>query len=54
MAHGIILSSSQCPNTKAKLDKLKNVPYVSVVRSIMYAMDCTRLDLVSAMSMTSR
>ena len=54
MAHGTVLSSSQCPSTKAELDKMKDIPYASAVGSIMYAMNCTRPDLAYAMSMTSK
>ncbi|KAL7599130.1 hypothetical protein Lser_V15G22387 [Lactuca serriola] len=51
MAHGTILCSSQCPSTKAELDKMKDIPYASAVGSIMYAMNCTRPDIAYAMSM---
>ena len=54
MTHGTILSSSQCPSTKAKLDKMKYVPYASATGSIMYAMNCTRLDLDYVMIMVRK
>ena len=54
MGHGIILSKAQCPNKPAELERMKNIPYASVVGSIMYAMLCTRSDVSYALSMTSR
>ena len=54
MAHDTVLSSSQSPNTKAELDKMKDVRQASAVGSIMYAMNCTRLDLAYVVSMTSK
>ncbi|XP_042757588.1 secreted RxLR effector protein 161-like [Lactuca sativa] len=54
MAHGTLLSSSQCPSTKAELDKMKDIPYASTTGSIMYAMNYTRPDLAYAMSMVSK
>ncbi|XP_042753151.1 secreted RxLR effector protein 161-like [Lactuca sativa] len=54
MAHGIVLSSSQCPCTKAELDKMKDIPYASGIGFVMYAMNCTRPDLAYAISMVSK
>ncbi|XP_042756582.1 secreted RxLR effector protein 161-like [Lactuca sativa] len=51
MAHGTILSSSQCPSKKVELDKMKDIPYASTIGSIMYVMNCARPDLAYAMSM---
>ena len=33
---------------------MKNVPYASVVGSLMYAMVCTRLDIAFVVGITSR
>ena len=54
MTYGIVLSSSQCPNTKVELYKMKDIPDPLEVGSIMYAMNCTRHDLAYAMSMINQ
>nr|GFC57373.1 retrotransposon protein, putative, Ty1-copia subclass [Tanacetum cinerariifolium] len=38
------LSKSQGASTPAEMKRVQNVPYASVVGSIMYAARCTRLD----------
>ena len=54
MSHGITLSKSQCPNTKDERERMSKIPYASAIRSIMYAMLCTRPDVSYALSITSR
>ena len=54
MSHGLSLSVSQCPATREQRDKMIGIPYASAIRSIMYAMLCTRPDVSYALSMTSR
>jgi hypothetical protein len=54
MSYGISLSESQCPRIREQREKMRMVPYASVVGSIMYAMLCTRPDVSYALSMTSK
>jgi len=37
---GLTLSLDQCPKTDQEKEKMKDVPYASAVRSLMYAMLC--------------
>ncbi|GJT39381.1 retrotransposon protein, putative, ty1-copia subclass [Tanacetum coccineum] len=48
------LSKSQGASTPAELKRMQNVPYASVVGSIMYAVRCTRPDVAFAQNITSR
>ncbi|GKA91553.1 retrotransposon protein, putative, ty1-copia subclass, partial [Tanacetum coccineum] len=48
------LSKSQGASTPAKLKCMQNVPYASVVGSIMYVVRCTRPDVAFAQNITSR
>ena len=43
--HGVPLSNDQRPKTQEEVDMMRQVPYVSVVGSLMYVMLCTRLDI---------
>ena len=52
--HGITLSKDQCPKTPNEIEKMKAVPYASVVGSLMYEMLCTRPDICFAVGMVSR
>ncbi|KAK9033561.1 hypothetical protein V6N11_049748 [Hibiscus sabdariffa] len=54
MRHGISLSKEMCPSTPQERERMSQIPYASAIRSIMYAMICTRPDLSYALSMTSR
>ena len=54
MSHGIYLSKDMCPKTDVEVHNMQNVPYASVVGSIMYAMMCTRPDVSYALSVTSK
>ncbi|KAJ9544136.1 hypothetical protein OSB04_023843 [Centaurea solstitialis] len=54
MQHGIVLSKTQCPESSQDKDKMKSIPYASVIGSIMYAMLCTRPDVAYSVSVTSR
>ncbi|KAK8506671.1 hypothetical protein V6N12_038490 [Hibiscus sabdariffa] len=53
MRHGISLSMEMCPSTPQERERMSQIPYASAIRSIMYAMICTRPDLSYALSMTS-
>ena len=46
------LSSSQCPNPQEE-DEMSQVSYASALRSVMYAIVCTRPDLTYAVSIVS-
>ena len=52
--HGISLTKDQCPKTSVKIENMKAFPYASVVRSLMYAMLCTRPDICFAIGIVSR
>nr|GFB24461.1 retrotransposon protein, putative, Ty1-copia subclass [Tanacetum cinerariifolium] len=54
MQEKLKLSKSQCASTLAEMKRMQNVPYASVVGSIMYAMRCTRPDVAFAQNITSR
>ncbi|GKD34012.1 hypothetical protein Tco_1249521 [Tanacetum coccineum] len=54
MQEKLRLSKSQGASTPAKLKRMQNVSYASVVGSIMYAMRCTRPDVAFAQNITSR
>ncbi|KAK8621636.1 hypothetical protein V6N13_081069 [Hibiscus sabdariffa] len=43
-----------CPSTPQERERMTQIPYASAIGSIMYAMICTRPDLLYALSMTSR
>ena len=48
------LSKQQEPSDDADIESMKNVPYSSVVGSIMYAMVCTRPDIAYSVGLVSR
>ncbi|GJR84590.1 hypothetical protein Tco_0155375 [Tanacetum coccineum] len=48
------LSKSQGASTPAELKRMQNVPYASVVGSIMYVVRCTRPDVAFAQNITSQ
>ena len=52
--HGITLSKDQCPKTPDGIEKMKAVPYVYAIGSLMYAMLCTRPDICFVVGMVSR
>ncbi|KAL0293524.1 UNVERIFIED_CONTAM: Retrovirus-related Pol polyprotein from transposon RE2 [Sesamum radiatum] len=54
MRHGIRLSKKQSPKTDEELKRMSNIPYASAVGSIQYVVQCTRPDVVYALSVTSR
>ncbi|KAK8621230.1 hypothetical protein V6N13_067671 [Hibiscus sabdariffa] len=54
MRHGISLSKEMCPSSPQERERMSQIPYASAIGSIMYAMICTRPDLLYALSMTSR
>ena len=52
--HGIPLTKEQYPKTPQEQERMKTVPYASVVGSLMYAMLCTWPDICFAVGMASR
>jgi hypothetical protein len=52
--HGVPLTKKQCPKTPQEEEHMRNVPYASVVGSLMYAILCTRPDICFAVDMVSR
>ncbi|KAL4310435.1 hypothetical protein GQ457_01G017510 [Hibiscus cannabinus] len=54
MRHGISLSKEMCPSMPQERERMSQIPYASAIGSTMYAMICTRPDLLYALSMTSR
>ena len=51
---GISLSVNQRPETPAEIERMRGIPYASIVESLMYAMLCTRPDICFAIGMVSR
>ncbi|GKF35408.1 retrotransposon protein, putative, ty1-copia subclass, partial [Tanacetum coccineum] len=54
MQEKLKLSKSQGASTPAEKQRMQNIPYASAIRSIMYAVRCTRSDVAFAQNMTSR
>ncbi|KAF3642324.1 Retrovirus-related Pol polyprotein from transposon TNT 1-94 [Capsicum annuum] len=48
------LSRKMCPTTKEEKESIAKVPHSSVVRSLMYAMVCTRPDIAHAVGVVNR
>ena len=46
MSHGVTLSKKQCPKTPDERERMSRIPYASLIGSIMYAMICTRPDVI--------
>jgi len=51
---GLTLSLEQCSTINDEKQKMSNVPYASVVGSLMYAMLSTRPDICFAVGLVSR
>ena len=52
--HSVKLSKSQCLGSTGERDQMSRVPYASAIGSIMYAMLCTRRDVLYDLCMVSR
>jgi len=52
--HGVPLTKEQCPKTFQDEEHMRDVPYASVVGSLMYTMLCTRPNICFAVGMVSR
>ena len=46
LQQGVVLSKKDCPSTEEQREYMSKVPYASAIGSIMYAMLCTRVDVV--------
>ena len=46
MLQGVKLSQTRCPTTLEDRENMKVIPYASAIGSIMYAMLCTRPDVL--------
>jgi hypothetical protein len=53
MSHDIDLDKMHCPSMNAELETMKKISYVSAIKSIMYAMICTHLDMSYALNVIS-
>lgn len=51
--HGVPLSDDQRLNTQEKVDMIRQVPYISAMGSLMYAMLCTRPDICYSVGMVN-
>ncbi|GJS42588.1 retrotransposon protein, putative, ty1-copia subclass [Tanacetum coccineum] len=54
MEERLDLNKTQCAATPKEMKRMQNVPYASVVGSIMYAVRCTIPDVAFAQNITSR
>ena len=54
LANHFKLSSKQCPSTDKEKEEMEKVSYASAVRSLMYVMVCTQLDITHAVGLVSR
>nr|GFB09552.1 retrotransposon protein, putative, Ty1-copia subclass [Tanacetum cinerariifolium] len=54
MQERLDLNKTQCTSTPREVKGMQNVPYALAVGSIMYAVRCTRPDVVFAQNITSR
>ena len=48
------LTKEMCPKTQEEEAKMSKVPYASTVRSLMYAMVCTRPDIAHVVGVISK
>ena len=44
----------QCPKNELEREQMKNIPYASIVGSLMYAQLCTRPDIALMVGMFGR
>jgi hypothetical protein len=54
MTQNVTHSKSQCATSRKDFEIMNDVSYTSIVGLIMYAMMCTRSNVVYALSMISR
>ena len=51
---GDMFSIDQCPRNDLEREKIRDIPYASVVRSLMYVQVCTRPDIAYVVEVLSR
>ena len=54
IGHGIQLSKKMSPKTPEERNKMSSIPYASTVRSIIYSIFYTRLDVIYTLGIVSR
>ena len=54
LRHGINLSKTMCPTTSEEVQCMSRISYTSAIGSLVYAILCTRSDIVFVVSVTSR
>nr|GEX74037.1 retrovirus-related Pol polyprotein from transposon TNT 1-94 [Tanacetum cinerariifolium] len=54
LVKGETFSLDQCPKNAIEEEEMRNVSYASLVGSLMYALVCTRPDLIFSVGMLSR
>ena len=54
LGHIITLSKKMCPSTSEEIERMSKILYVSVIESLIYVMLYTGLDIILAVSVTSR
>ena len=54
VSHSIRLSKKMCPKTLEKRKRMNGIPYALAMRSIMYAMLCTRPDVAYSLGIAIR
>lgn len=54
MLHGMKLSVNDSPKTSNEIEEMKQVPYASVVGSLMYEMVSMRLDIAQVVGVLSQ
>ena len=52
--HGVPLSDNQRPKTQEEENMMRQVPYASVIGSLMYAMLCTRPNICYSVGIVSQ
>ena len=52
--HGVPLFDDQRPKTQKEVDMMRQVPYASIVGSLMYAVLCTRPNICYLVGMVNR
>ena len=51
---GKSLSSNRHPKTQAEIERMREIPYASAMKSLMYVILCTRPDIYFAVGKISR
>ena len=54
LTNHFMLCKDQCPETNEEKDFMAKVPYASTIRSLIYDMVCTKLDIAHAVEAVSR